>query len=184
MVDLVSLWLPILVSGVAVFFLSFLMWMVLPFHRKDWAALPDEDGTMAHLGDIAQGQYMFPHCDSPEGLKDPEFQRKQRDGPAGLLIVMARGPMKIGRHMAVSLLFNLMISLLTAYVATIALPGGTSGGTVLRLTSTVAFMAYSGALAWNAIWFHHGWKSTAMSMFDGLVYGVGTGIVFMFLWPA
>ena len=46
MVTLVDLWLPILGSAVAVFFISFTMWMVLPHHKGDWKPLPDEDGTM------------------------------------------------------------------------------------------------------------------------------------------
>ena len=40
---IVDCWLPIVVSGAAVFFLSFMMWMVLPHHRSDWAPMPDED---------------------------------------------------------------------------------------------------------------------------------------------
>ena len=49
MVELSQLWLPILLTTFAVFFLSFLMWMVSPHHRKDWSALPDEDGFMGTL---------------------------------------------------------------------------------------------------------------------------------------
>ena len=41
-VSLASLWLPILVSAVAVFFVSFLAWMVLPHHKKDINAIADE----------------------------------------------------------------------------------------------------------------------------------------------
>ena len=33
---LMRLVLPIIVSAVALFFASFLSWMVLPIHRKDW----------------------------------------------------------------------------------------------------------------------------------------------------
>ena len=35
MVELTSLWLPILLSTVALFFLSFLAWTVLPHHKPD-----------------------------------------------------------------------------------------------------------------------------------------------------
>ena len=37
-----TLWLPIVLSGVALFFASFLAWMVLPHHKGDFIKLPDE----------------------------------------------------------------------------------------------------------------------------------------------
>ncbi len=183
-VQITDLIVPIFLSGVAVFFLSFVMWMVMPHHRSDWGALPDEDGTMSQLGDIKQGQYMFPHCKDSAQMKDPEWLKKSEDGPSGLVIIRARGPMNMGKYMGISFLFNVIVSAIVAYVATIALQKGDEGMDVLRLTGTVAFLAYSGALAWNAIWFHHSWGSTAKSMFDGLIYGVGTGVIFMLMWPA
>jgi len=183
-VEITDLLLPIALSGVAVFFLSFIMWMVLPHHRKDWAALPDEDGTMAQLGDIKQGQYMFPHCGNAEQMKDPAWIKKSEAGPSGLLIIRARGPMSMGKYMGISFVFNLVVSAIVAYVATIALGKAAEGTDVFRMTSTVAFLGYSGALGWNAIWFHHSWSSTAKSMFDGLIYGLGTGLIFMLMWPA
>ena len=36
---LVSLWLPIVLSAVALFFASFLSWMVLQLHKQDWKKL-------------------------------------------------------------------------------------------------------------------------------------------------
>jgi len=40
MVSVGALWLPILLSGAVVFVASSLVWMVLPHHKSDWAALP------------------------------------------------------------------------------------------------------------------------------------------------
>ena len=45
-VALGSLWLPILLGGVAVFFTSFVMRMVLKYHWSDYDRLPDEDRLM------------------------------------------------------------------------------------------------------------------------------------------
>jgi hypothetical protein len=184
MVELTCLWLPILLSAVAVFFLSFVMWMVLPHHRKDWGQLPDEKGAQAALGDIPAGQYMFPFCASPEQMKDPEWIKTREAGPSGLMIIMPRGPISMGKALAQSFVFNLLIAIVTAYVATIGLRSGSSFMDVFRLTATVAFIACAGALGWNAIWFHHSWSSTLKSVFDGLVYGIATGVLFAVLWPA
>ena len=41
-VSLVSLWLPTLLSAVAVFIASSLVWMVLKYHDSEWKKLPDE----------------------------------------------------------------------------------------------------------------------------------------------
>ena len=43
MIQLTALWLPILLSAVVVFFASFIMHMVLAYHKSDYRKLPDED---------------------------------------------------------------------------------------------------------------------------------------------
>ena len=40
---LMSLWIPIIAATVALFFASFLSWMVLQLHRQDWVKLAKED---------------------------------------------------------------------------------------------------------------------------------------------
>jgi hypothetical protein len=42
MIPLTVLWLPILLSAVIVFFASFIMHMVLAYHKSDYRKLPDE----------------------------------------------------------------------------------------------------------------------------------------------
>jgi len=46
---LVTLALPIILSAVALFFASFLSWMVLPFHRQDWIKVAKEDQLLQAL---------------------------------------------------------------------------------------------------------------------------------------
>ena len=60
-----SILLPALISAVALFIGSFLMWMVLPFHRKDWAKLKKEDEFLDAVKAISiePGSYMFPACE-------------------------------------------------------------------------------------------------------------------------
>jgi hypothetical protein len=182
MPSILELWLPILLSGVAVFFLSFLMHMVLPHHKSDWSPLPKEDETMSVLGDIPRGQYMFPHCPSPQAMKDEAWRKKYEDGPAGMVVILPRGPMSMGKALGVSLLFNIIISLFTAYVASMALPHIASSMLVFRVTSVVSFLGYAGALGWNVIWMGHAWTSTLKSAFDGAIYGIATGLIFVAFW--
>ena len=59
---LVNLWLPILVSGVAVFLVSCVIHMVIPIHKNDYAALPDEAGVLEAMRQhkVLPGNYFFP----------------------------------------------------------------------------------------------------------------------------
>jgi len=49
---LTQLWLPIVVSGFAVFFLSALVWTVMPHHKKDWQGLPNEDAVLWFASEV------------------------------------------------------------------------------------------------------------------------------------
>jgi hypothetical protein len=62
MVEIANLWLPIVLSSVAVFIVSFLTWMVLPVHKGDWQKLPNEDHFVENLRsqEIPSGNYLFP----------------------------------------------------------------------------------------------------------------------------
>jgi hypothetical protein len=62
-----SLWLPILLSAVAVFIVSSIVHMALQFwHRNDYRKLPEEDAVLAALRplNIPPGDYMAPQCDA------------------------------------------------------------------------------------------------------------------------
>jgi len=185
MVELSQLWLPIVASGIVVFFLSFLMWMVAPHHRTDWSAAPDEDKLMDTLREMGAkgGQYAFPHCTGAEQMKDPVWKEKYTKGPKGFLTLKPEGPENMGKMLATSGGLNLVGALFTAYVASLALAPGEDGMAVFRLTATVAFMGCSLGLLWGPVWFGRSWSSALKEVFDGLVYGVATGLVFMLLWP-
>ena len=60
--ELTSLWLPIVLSAVVLFFASFLSWMVLQLHAKDWLKLENEDQFLLAARDaqLKPGNYMFP----------------------------------------------------------------------------------------------------------------------------
>lgn len=184
MVQLTDLLLPILLSGVAVFFLSFMMWMVLPHHRKDFSKLPDEDGTMAALADVKSGEYTFPHCSDPSQMKDPEWVAKRDKGPAGFLTIFPRGPISIGKSMGISATYNVVVALFVAYMATMGLSTASEGSHVFRFVATAAFMGFGLGVVWDSIWFGRAWSSTFKTLGDSLVYGLATGAIFMAMWPS
>lgn len=184
MTPLTDLWLPILVSGVAVFILSAVMWMMMPHHKKDYSRLPDEDSVMKLLrgGQVTRGQYSFPHCDGHAAMKDPVWQEKQKLGPIGMLYIVPGCP-NMGKAMCLSLIHNFAIATFVAYVASHALLPGSSYLSIFRIVGTTTILAYCGARFADAIWMGHTWRGVATQVFDGIVYGLVTAGIFGWLWP-
>ena len=102
-----SLWLPVVVSAVIVWFLSALLHMALKYHRADYRKLPDEDGVAAALGKNlpAPGLYTMPYCVDSASMKDPAMVEKYTRGPVALVAVMKSGPPTMGKHLALWLAF-------------------------------------------------------------------------------
>src|SRR5262249_57752609 len=101
MVPLMSLLVPILVSGVVVFIASSLIHMVLGYHKADFRTLPAEDETMAALQkfNIPPGDYMVPRPASMEAMKSPEFKAKREKGPVMIATVMRVRHFQLAHHL-------------------------------------------------------------------------------------
>ncbi len=185
MVSIPSLWLPILLSAVAVFFVSFLLHMVLPFHRNDFKKLPDEGGIQDALRkfNIAPGDYMVPCGGGPEAMKDPAFVEKLNKGPVLLLTAMKPGPFNMGGALFQWFLYLLAVGIFVAYVTGRAVDPGAAYREVFRFAGCTAFIAYWFALLQDSIWHKRSWGTTWKNMVDGLIYGLLTGGVFGWLWP-
>jgi hypothetical protein len=176
-----SLWLPIILSGVALFFASFAAWMILPHHKSEWKGLPDEaslTGTLRTMN-VAPGQYMFPHC-APEQMKSEEFKRRAEAGPHGTLTIWSGRP-NMGVNMLCTVLFFLIANFVIAYLAAMVLPPGEEFMRVFRFVGTAGVLTYGTANILNGIWF--GRKMVA-DIVDGVAYGLITGLIFALLWPA
>ncbi|MDA1260971.1 MAG: hypothetical protein O3A20_10170 [Planctomycetota bacterium] len=185
MVELTSLWLPILVSAAAIFFLSFLMWMVLPHHHKDHGALKDEDGLMSALRaqGVKPGLYAFPHCAGSAQMKDPEWMKKRDAGPSGFLNVCPARAWNLGAALGKWFILLIVICTTVAYAGTIALPAGAAYMTVFRLTGTCLLLAFCSNIISDCIWKSHPARPVLMHVFDGLVYALVAGGIFGWLWP-
>jgi hypothetical protein len=186
MVPAMSLWLPTLLSAVAVFLTSSIIHMVLKYHRTDFRAIPDEDAALTALQPLAipPGDYVMPYMQSPEALKDAEFVEKVKRGPVAFMTVIpASKVMSMGPQLALWFLYSVIVSFFAAYMAGRALGPGAEYMAVFRFAGTSAFGAYSLGLMQNSIWYGRSWSSTLKSMFDGFVYACMTAGVFGWLWP-
>ncbi|MGH9556032.1 MAG: hypothetical protein ACRD2Y_09460, partial [Terriglobales bacterium] len=103
MISLTTLWLPIVLSAVAVFIASSIIHMALPYHKSDYSKLPSEEKVMDALRaeGLAPGRlYHFPHCASHKEMGSPEMQEKYKKGPIGLLTILPSGVPAMGSFLA------------------------------------------------------------------------------------
>lgn len=180
MVALADLWLPIVVSGIVLFFASAIAWMALPHHKPDWKKLADEDGfrsAIKTLG-IGHGRYTFPHHASGEEMKSEEFQARWKEGPIGTLSIWPNPNM--GANMLRTVVFFLGASFTIAYLCTIVLSADADFMRVFRFVGTAGMLTYCAAGIPNAIWFH---RPIATDLIDGVAYALLTGVIFGLLWP-
>ncbi len=180
-----SLWLPVIVSTVAVFVLSSVSHMLLKHHKHDYKGLPNEDAVaeVVRKGGPAPGVYFIPYCPDPAQMKDPAVQKKYVDGPVALLTLVRNGPPALGKHLSQWVLFCLLVSFTAAYVARHALSSSTDGLTVMRITGTLAFTGYAYGYFQDSIWKGIPWATSLRGIADAAVYAVATGLVFRLLWP-
>ena len=186
MVSLTSLWLPVVLSAVAVFAASSIVHMVLKYHRNDFQKLPSQDEIMDALRkyNIPAGDYLMPFCSDPAEMRSPEFKEKWSRGPLMVATFWKPGPISMGPQLAQWFGFCVVVSLFAAYVASRALPAGAEMLRVLQIASTTAFLGYAMSHWSDAIWYKRSMTTVAKASFDGLIYGLLTCAVIGWLWPA
>ena len=185
MVAISSLWLPIVLSAVVVFLLSWIFHTVLPFHRSDYKPVPSEDQVMEALGkfNLPPGDYMMPCPKNMQAMKDPAFIEKHKKGPVLIMTVMKPGVMNMGPALLKWFVYLLLVGVLCAYVSGRALHGAAPYLSVFRFAGVTAFIGYTIALFQDSIWYQRSWGTTIRNTVDGLIYALMTGGVFGWLWP-
>lgn len=185
MVSLLSLWLPIVLSAVAVFVASSIIHMVLKYHAADYKQIPNEDAVRAAIraGNPAPRQYIIPWCADMAELKGEEMKRKFTEGPVAVVNIGPNGEPTMGAAFGGWIVFTLVVSLMTAYVASATLPMGTAYLKVFQVTGTVAWLAYAAGQVPASIWMKKPWSVTWKEILDGLIYGLVTAGFFGWLWP-
>jgi ABC-type spermidine/putrescine transport system permease subunit II len=185
MVSIPSLWLPILLSAVAVFVASSIIHMVLGYHAADYKKLPAEDDFMAAVRklDIPPGDYLVPCPGSAKAMKDPAFMEKFKAGPRAMMTVMPGGEMNMGPQFIQWFLYSVVVGVTAAYISGRALGPGAHYLKVFRFAGATSFFGYSLALWPMSIWYKKAWGTTLRGTLDGLIYGLLTAGFFGWLWP-
>jgi hypothetical protein len=180
------LWLPIIVSAAAVFIVSSIIHMVLPYHKSDFRKLPREDDVREALekSHIHRGEYMFPYATESKERNSQEFKEKMNKGPVGILTIFPSGSFNMGYSLATWFIYCIVVSIFSAYIAGHALIPGAIFHSVFRFAGATAFIGYSFALVQDSIWFGRSWANTFKSLFDGLIYALLTAGIFGWLWPS
>ena len=187
MVPLTSLVLPTVIAAVVVFFASFIIHMVLGYHKNDLRKLPDqqEDEILAAVSrlNLAPADYGVPHPGSPQRMKDPAFVSKMTKGPIVFMNVAPGAPPSMGTSLAMWFVFTFVVTFFSAYITSRAVAPGTDYLTVFRFAGTSAFMGYALGQIPESIWYKRNWTRTLKTVFDGLIYALLTAGVFGWLWP-
>jgi hypothetical protein len=201
---LTHLWLPILLSGLAVWFVSAICWMAIGHHNNDNLVIPDENRLIDLLKSIKlpPGNYQFP--DYRKCKEVPKEQRRAamdamfKSGEMGQLRVWA--DMNMGVNMFLTFSFFLVTSFVLAYFGWAVLPHGGSMATtvgdtrismglgptfanVFRFFTTAAVLAYCFATFPNDLWFQKSKRGMLMNFIDGVIFSLITGAIFAYFWP-
>lgn len=184
--DLASLWLPILLSAVAVWFLSMILGGPALHHKNDFVGLPpaDEDALMDSFRTLAikPGNYLIPDFRTRASMESEKVKQALEHGPVGHLSLW-RAPITMGDKVFATLVVHIVVSALIAYLARAALSTPAPFAKVFQVVATAGILAYSFAFIPNCIWHGSYTRTIAFRVIDGIVYGLITGAIFAWRWP-
>lgn len=187
MIPIASLLLPVLAAAVAVFILSTIVQNVFPWHKTDFGNVPDDDALMNAMRElkVTPGDYMVPSPRLPSGDRNPAFVEKWAEGPSVVMTVIPPSD-NMARYLAQWFAFTLLVAAIAAWMtSTIVGRGGGNANThaVFHYGAIITFLSYSLG-AWPlSVWYHRKWSTAVKGAIDALLYGVATGLVFVWLWP-
>jgi hypothetical protein len=183
---LLTLWLPIIVSSVAVFVISSVVHMLLPWHHGDYREVPDQDRVMDALRpfNIPPGDYMMPRPAKMADMRTPEFQAKRTKGPVAIMTVLPSGPITgMGKYLTSWFVYIVIVSAMVACVTSAAIGIGTADHRIFHFAAFTAFIAYAVAAWPMSIWMGRPWSTTFKMTVDAVLFALATGLIFSWLWP-
>ena len=171
----------VVLSAIALFFASFLSWMVLRLHKNDWVKLNNEDEflAVAEKCDIPVGSYMFPGASSPAEMQTEAYKKKYDAGPRGVLTILPK--VNMGQNLGLTFVYFLAVSVGLAYLASIAFHPGESRISVFRFVFIAGFMTFLASMVQHAIWFR---PRIVGHVIESVAYAAITAAIFAALWPA
>jgi hypothetical protein len=123
------------------------------------------------------------HGRDPKMLQDPAMKERMDQGPRAFITVVPNGMPPMGPMMVKSFIYNVVVSLLVAYVAWHTLGAGAPYLSVFRVAGATSMMSYILASVPDSIWFGRPWRNFGMQVIDGVVFGLFTAGIFGWLWP-
>jgi hypothetical protein len=183
-----EMWLPTLLSAVAVFVLSSIIHMVAPFwHRNDYGKLPNEAGVLDALRGfgIPPGEYFAPRPADGSDMRSEEFKEKVKRGPLVILNIATGDSASLARPLILWFVYALVVSALAGHLAFAATRGDPAADErlIFHTVALSAFLAYAAGLWQQVIWFRKPLVPTLKSTVDGVLYALATGGIFCYFWP-
>ena len=185
MTPFMSLLLPILVSAVAVFVLSSIIHMAMPWHKSDYAAVPDEDGLMRAMRpfNLPPNDYMLPRPKSGADMKSAEYMAKHVAGPVAIMTVRPNGAWKMAPVMATWFVFTVLVASVAACMTGAVVAPAADHRHVLHFAGGITFLCYAMGGVPQSIWYGRKWSTTFKHAFDALIFGAASGFIFAAFWP-
>ena len=180
-----SLWLQVLIVAVVTFVVSGVFWTLMPWHKTEFRALPNEDAVrqVLHAQGVTDGQWRIPYPSNPAECKSPEFAKRFETGPVGIIQLETPRGLAMGSRLVASFLLYFFIAFFTAYVLRQAFPAGTAYMKVFQLAGCVSLAAHAFGHIQGAIWFSKSWRRVAFQFADSIVYALLTAGIFASMWP-
>jgi hypothetical protein len=183
-VALTDLWLAILIASVCVFFASAIIWMMLPYHKKDIQFMPNEEeftGAITPMN-ITPGLYMFPNCQDARDMKSEEFQAKWKAGPWGTITIQPKQP-NFAINLLRTFLSYLVITIIVAYLAGLALPMGADYMEVFQVVAIAGILGHCmGGMA-NDFFLGKPTRFIITGFIDGVIFALITAGIIASMWP-
>jgi hypothetical protein len=187
MSSLLSLWLPILLSAVVVFVISSLVHMVIKWHAFDYQNFANEEAVRAALrGDQPRVQgvkYVVPYCSDMKEMTSDAMRKKYQEGPNAVVVFGPNGQPNMGKNLGLWFLMSLVIAAITTFLTSRVVPlDHAYAARAAKLAGAITFLAYGFSSVQESIWMYRSWRSTATYLADSVLYAIGTGAVFLWLW--
>jgi hypothetical protein len=183
---LLALWLPILLSAVVVFVISSLVHMVLKWHASDYSALANEDAVRDAIraGNPAPGRYVLPHCKDMKDMGREAMVKKYQEGPVGHFTLGPSGAPNMGKYLGLWFLWSLAIAALAGYLSWRACGlGHEHAARAAQWAGSITFIAHGFGTVTESIWMMRPWSGSVKYLLDAALYALGSGLVFLWLWP-
>lgn len=181
-------WLAIIVSSIAIWLASSLLWAVLPWHRKDYSKLINQTDVQDALGKTmpTPGLYSIPFMSTIKEMEHAEIKTMIDKGPLALITILPADTFNMGKRLSLWFLLNLAIASIIAIlieITTLGIPVDDHRhfGVVIHIAGLVTLLTYGGAYITEGIWFSRTWKVVAKYLVDALIYAVITTICFVYL---